>query len=51
VSEDGFLFELTTDLLLEWGFTPELLEETMAIVHDRARARLQDKLTHGAVTF
>ena len=51
VSEDGFLFELKTDLLLAGGFTPELLEETMAIVHDRARARLQDKLTHGAVTF
>lgn len=51
VSEDGFLFELNTDFLLEWGFTAELLQETMAIVHERARARLQDKLTHGAVTF
>jgi len=51
VAEDGFLFELNTVFLLEWGFTPELLQETMAIVHERARARLQDKLTHGAVTF
>lgn len=51
VSEDGFLFELNTPLLIEWGFTPELLQETMAIVHDRAKTRLQDKLTHGAVTM
>ncbi len=51
VPEDGFLFELKTDFLLEWGFTPELLQETMAIVHERARARLQDRLSHGAVTF
>jgi HD-like signal output (HDOD) protein len=50
VSEDGFLFELNTPFLTEWGFTPELLQETMAIVHDRAKLRLQDKLTHGAVT-
>ena len=29
--------------------TPELLQEAMAIVHDRAKARLQDKLTHGVI--
>jgi HD-like signal output (HDOD) protein len=51
VSEDGFLFELNTPFLMEWGFTPELLQETMAIVHERAKQRLQDKLTHGAVLF
>jgi HD-like signal output (HDOD) protein len=51
VSEDGFLFELNTPFLVEWGFTPELLQETMAIVHERAKQRLQDKLTHGAVVF
>lgn len=51
VAEDGFLFELNTAFLLEWGFTPELLEETMAIVHERAKLRLKDKLTHGALTF
>ncbi len=51
VSEDGFLFELNTDFLAEWGFTPELLQETMAIVHDRAKLRLQDKLTHGVVSL
>jgi HD-like signal output (HDOD) protein len=49
VTEDGFLFELNTAFLLEWNFTPELLQETMAIVHDRAKARLQDKLTHGVI--
>ncbi len=49
VSEDGFLFELNTNFLLEWHFTPELLQETMAIVHDRAKARLQDRLTHGVL--
>jgi HD-like signal output (HDOD) protein len=51
VSEDGFLFELNAAFLVEWGFTPELLQETMAIVHDRAKQRLQDKLTHGAVSL
>jgi len=49
VTEDGFLFELNTAFLLEWNFTPELLQATMAIVHDRAKARLQDKLTHGVI--
>jgi HD-like signal output (HDOD) protein len=51
VLEDGFLFELNTPFLVEWGFTPELLQETMAVVHDRAKLRLQEKLTHGAVGF
>ncbi len=51
VAEEGFLFELDSAFLVEWGFTPELLQETMAIVHDRAKQRLQHKLTHGTVTF
>jgi HD-like signal output (HDOD) protein len=51
VSEDGFLFELNTPFLLDWGFTPELLQETMAVVHDRAKRLLQDRLTHGAVAM
>jgi HD-like signal output (HDOD) protein len=51
VAEDGFLFELNSAFLVEWGFTPELLQETMAIVHERAKSRLQDKLTHGAVAL
>jgi hypothetical protein len=51
VAEEGFLFELDSAFLIEWGFTAELLQETMAIVHDRAKQRLQHKLTHGAVAF
>jgi HD-like signal output (HDOD) protein len=51
VGEEGFLIELNADFLLEWNFTPELLQATMPIVHERARARLKDKLTHGKVSF
>ena len=51
VSEDGFLFELNAPFLVEWGFTPELLQETMAVVQERAKHRLRDRLTHGAVSF
>ncbi len=51
VAEEGFLFELDVAFLAEWGFTAELLQETMAVVHDRARMRLQDKLTHGALVI
>lgn len=51
VAEEGFLFELNASFLMEWGFTPELLQESMAIVHERATMRLKDKLTHGAVAF
>jgi HD-like signal output (HDOD) protein len=49
VAEEGFFFGLNTEFLAQWGFTPEVLQETMAVVHDRAKKRLQDKLTHGAV--
>jgi HD-like signal output (HDOD) protein len=49
VAEDGFLFELNTAFLVEWGFSPELLLESMAVVHERAQSRLQDSLTHGVV--
>ena len=49
VAEDGFLFELNTPFLMEWGLSPELLEEAMMTVHDRAKQRLQDKLSHGAL--
>ncbi len=51
VAEEGFLFDLNTPFLLEWGFTPELLQETMTLVHERARARLGEKLTHGTVNL
>ncbi|WP_414661672.1 HDOD domain-containing protein [Horticoccus sp. 23ND18S-11] len=51
VSEEGFFFELNTPFLLEWGFTPEVLDEALAVVHDRAKSRLHDKLTHGVVSM
>jgi HD-like signal output (HDOD) protein len=51
VSDEGFLVELDSNFMLEWGFTPELLEEAMPVVHERASARLKDKLTHGKVAF
>lgn len=49
VGEDGFLFVLNESFLLEWGFTPELLQETMPIVHDRAVSRLRENLATGQV--
>lgn len=51
VSEEGFLFEFDAAFVQEYGFTAELLQETMAVVHERAKRRLQDKLTHGPVAF
>lgn len=51
VGEDGFLFELNEPFLLEWGFTPELLQEAMPIVHERAVSRLRDKLSQGTVSI
>ena len=51
VVEDGFLFERNSAFLLEWGFTPEMLQESMTVVQERAQARLQDKLTHGAMVM
>jgi HD-like signal output (HDOD) protein len=51
VGEGGFLFELNESFLLEWGFTPELLQEAMPVVHERAISRLRDKLSQGAVTL
>jgi len=51
VGEDGFLFSLNESFLLEWGFTPELLQETMPVVHERAVARLKDKLSQGTVSI
>jgi HD-like signal output (HDOD) protein len=49
VSEDGFLFELKTTFLVEWGFTFELLRESVTVVHDRAQRLMQDPVMHGAV--
>jgi HD-like signal output (HDOD) protein len=49
--EDGFLFELNTPLLAEWGFTPELLEAALPVVFDRASRIMQEKLSYGTLTF
>jgi putative nucleotidyltransferase with HDIG domain len=51
VSEDGFLFELNSGLLLEWGFTQEMLDEALPVVLAQAGRLLQDRLTHGPVAF
>jgi len=51
VGEEGFLYSLNESFLLEWGFTPELLQETMPVVHERAAMRLKDKLSQGAVSI
>lgn len=51
VAEDGFLFELNAPLLIEWGFTPEMLEAAIPDVLDRAGKLLQERLTHGALSF
>jgi HD-like signal output (HDOD) protein len=51
VAEDGFFFELNEPFLIEWGFTPEFLQEMLPVVLERASARLGDKLTHGTVSM
>lgn len=49
VTEEGFKFEIDFAFLAVRGFTPDLLDRTMVLVSDRARARLGDRLSHGAV--
>lgn len=51
VAEDGFLFELNAPLLIEWGFSPEMLEASIPDVLDRAGKLLQERLTHGSLSF
>jgi HD-like signal output (HDOD) protein len=51
ISEDGFLFEVNGDLLLEWNFTSTLLEEAMLLSVERAAKRLGEHLTHGTIPF
>lgn len=50
-AEDGFLFEFNSDLLVSWGFTPEVLESALPDVLDRATKILGEKLLRGALTF
>jgi HD-like signal output (HDOD) protein len=51
VAEDGFLFDFNSELLVEWGFTPELLEAAMPDVLDCATKILGERLLRGAFTF
>jgi HD-like signal output (HDOD) protein len=51
VAEDGFLFELNAPLLVEWGFSPEMLEGCIPDILDRAGKLLRDRFTHGALSF
>ena len=51
VAEDGFLFELNAPLLLEFGFSPEMLEASIPDVLERAGKLLREKLTHGSLSF
>lgn len=51
VSDAAYLVELNPVFLEQWGITPQLLQEAMPMVHDRAKARLQEKLTHGAISI
>lgn len=51
LAEDGFLFELNAPLLVEWGFSPGVLEAAIPEVVTRAGKLLQEKLSHGALSF
>jgi HD-like signal output (HDOD) protein len=51
VAEDGFLFELNAPLLMEWGFSPAVLEAAIPEVVTRAGKLLQEKLSHGSLSF
>ncbi|HEY4246648.1 MAG TPA: HDOD domain-containing protein [Lacunisphaera sp.] len=51
ISEDGFLFEVNADLLAEWNFTSNVLEEAMLVAVERAAKRLGENLTQGAIKF
>jgi putative nucleotidyltransferase with HDIG domain len=51
VAEDGFLFELNSSLLIEWGFTPEMLEMAIPEVLERSSKLLKENLSHGSLSF
>ncbi len=50
-AEDGFLFELNAPLLIEWGFSPDVLEASIPDILERAGKLLQERLTHGSLSF
>jgi putative nucleotidyltransferase with HDIG domain len=51
VAEDGFLFQLNSELLVEWGFTPEMLEAAIPEILERAGKLLRENLSHGSLSF
>ncbi|MBE7538249.1 MAG: HDOD domain-containing protein [Opitutaceae bacterium] len=51
VAEDGFLFELHSGLLLEWGYTAEVLEKALPEVLTRSSRLLRENLLHGVLKF
>lgn len=51
VAEDGFLFDLNAPLLVEWGFSADILEVSIPDILDRAGRLLQERLTHGSLSF
>jgi len=51
VAEDGFLYDLNAPLLMEWGFSPNVLEAAIPEVMERASKLLQEKLSHGSLSF
>jgi len=51
ISGDGFLFQVDGHFLLEWNFTPAVLQEAMLIALERASRLLNEKLSHGIIQF
>jgi putative nucleotidyltransferase with HDIG domain len=51
VAEDGFLFELDSAFLSEWGFTRDLLDEALPTVLAKASQLLHESLNHGPVAL
>ncbi|OAM88596.1 HDOD domain-containing protein [Termitidicoccus mucosus] len=49
--EDGFLIALNSNLLLEWGFTVDVLEAALPEVLNRASLLLRQKLASGPIEF
>jgi HD-like signal output (HDOD) protein len=50
-AEDGFLFDFNSDILVEHGFTADVLDMAFPEVLTRATKLLGEKLLRGAMTF
>ncbi len=51
VAEDGFLFELHSGLLIEWGYSAAVLESALPDVLARSSRLLRENLLHGVLKF